>query len=51
MKANGRMIRLMEKDYINIKMEQNMMECGVMTNNTDKVKKHGLMELDILALM
>ena len=35
----------MEGEYILMQMEQNIMESGKTTNNTEKVLKLGLMEL------
>jgi|JI102314A2RNA_FD_contig_51_2387944_length_964_multi_3_in_0_out_0_3 hypothetical protein len=34
MKDSGRMTKLTEKEFINILMEQNIMECGKKTSKT-----------------
>ena len=39
----------MEKEFIIITMVQNISEIGRMINNMDKVKKFGLMALNLLA--
>lgn len=43
MKGTGKMIKLMEKEFISTKMEQPMMENGKKINSTDMELKHGLM--------
>jgi hypothetical protein len=42
LKVNGKKIKQMVKEFINIKMEQNMKECGKMIYNTDMELKHEL---------
>lgn len=51
MKGNGKTIRLMEKEYINIKMERSMMVHGAKINSMVKAKKLGQMEPNILVFM
>lgn len=43
--ANGKMIRLMDMDSIFTQMVQDMKVIGKKTNNMEKEKKYGLMEL------
>ena len=43
MKEIGKMIKLMEKVFISIKMEEYMMEIGFKINKRDLVKKNGQM--------
>jgi len=51
MKENGEMIKLMGMADICTQMERCMMEYGRRTNNTEKVEKHGLMELNMKEIM
>lgn len=43
MRDNGKMIKLMEKEYTTKKMEENMKENGLKTSNMDMVLKPFLM--------
>jgi len=50
-KANGKMIKLMEKEFTNTLMVLNTMETGKKISKTDMELKHGQMAQSMMALM